>query len=197
MRLQRQLRGLLMISLATASAVFTQSCASSRRTAEDFGPSSPYPFSFTMYEVSDDESCADIVLTVDLQIPDAYTHTYEFPIRARLYVDTGKGTAIHIDSVGGISADNPFNGTGFNGSVNVFEITATSATVSADFSWTNSKHEKGELKQDLKIPYGKPLSVRLPDGSTIEISWRKPRSASREEPPEEDADPPHAVQNRS
>jgi hypothetical protein len=133
-----------------------------------------------MYEVADDESCADIVLTVDLHIPDVYTHTYEFPIRARLYVDTGKGMTIHGGSIGGISADNPFNGTGFNGGVNVFEITATSVTVSAGFYWTNSKHERGELKQDLKLPYGKPLSVRLPDGSAIEISWREPA----EKPPD-------------
>lgn len=193
MNLQRQFRGLLMISLATASAVFTQSCASSRRTTKDFGPSSPYPFSFTMYEVADDESCADVVLTVDLQIPDVYTHKYEFPIRARLYVDTGKGMTMHGGSIGGIAADNPFNGTGFNGGVNVFEITAKSATVSAGFYWTHWKHEKGELKQDLKIPYGEPRSVRLPDGSTIEISWREPKSVSREEPPEEDAEPPHAA----
>jgi hypothetical protein len=183
MRLQRQLRGLLIISLATAPAVFTQSCASSPRTAEDFGPSSPYPFSFTEYEVSDDESCADIVLTVDLQIPDVYTHKYEFPIRARLYVDTGKGMTIHGGSIGGISGDNPFNGSGFNGYVDVFELTAESVTVSSNFSWTNSKHETGGFKKDFKLPYGKPFSARLADGTTIEICWRKPGSTPKQEQP--------------
>ena len=184
MSFQRELRVLLMISFATASAVVTQSCASSRTTAKDFGPSSPYPFSFTDYEVSA-ESCADVVLTVDLHIPDVYAHTYEFPIRARLAVETGSGTSFHGGSFGGISGDNPFDGSGFNGSVNVFELTATTATVSADFSWTNSKHETGGFKKDIKLPYGKPLSTRLADGTTIEISWRKPKSVRGEDPPED------------
>jgi hypothetical protein len=179
---QRELRGLLMISFATASVLITQSCAlTPPRTTEAFIPSPVHPFSFTDYEVSDDESCADVVLTVDLHIPDVYSHTYEFPIRARLSVDTGNGTAVHGGSFGGISGDNPFNGSGFNGYVNVFELTATSVTVSADFSWTNSKHETGGFKKDFKLPYGKPLSTRLADGTTIEISWRKPKSASKEE----------------
>lgn len=184
MILQRELRVLLMISFATASAVFTQSCASSHRTAKDFGPSSPYPFSFTDYEVSA-ESCADVVLTVDLHIPDVYSHKYEFPIRARLIVDTGSGTSMPGGSFGGISGDNPFNGSGFNGYVDIFELTAKSVTVSSNFSWTNSKHETGGFKKDFKLPYGKPLSDRLADGTTIEISWRKPKSAPKEDPPEE------------
>ncbi|HEV7506100.1 MAG TPA: hypothetical protein VGS07_14420 [Thermoanaerobaculia bacterium] len=100
-------------------------------------------------------------------------------------VDTGSGMSIHGGSFGGISGDNPFNGSGFNGYVNIIELTATSATVSADFSWTNSKHETGGFKKDFKLPYGKPLSARLADGTTIEISWRKPKSARGEDPPEE------------
>jgi hypothetical protein len=184
MSFQRELRVLLMISFATASAVFTQSCASSAKRAEDFGPSSPYPFSFTDYDISE-ESCADVVLTVDLHIPDVYSHKYEFPIRARLAVDTGSGTLIPGGCFGGISGDNPFDGSGFNGSVNVFELTATRVTVSSDFSWTNSKHETGGFKKDFKLPYGKPLSTHLADGTTIEISWRKPKSVRGENPPED------------
>lgn len=182
MSFQRELRGLLMISFAMASVLVMQSCTlTPSRTEEAFEPSPAHPLSYTEYEVSDDERCADVVLVADLHIPGVYSHTYEFPIRARLSVDTGNGTTFRGGVAGGISGDNPFNGSGFNGYVDVFELTATSATVSANFSWTNSKHETGGFKKNFKLPYGKPLSTRLADGTTIEITWRKPTLASKKE----------------
>ncbi|HEX4962031.1 MAG TPA: hypothetical protein VF173_14430 [Thermoanaerobaculia bacterium] len=181
MSLQREVRGLLMVCLVAAPAFVMQSCASSRPSpAEERYEISPeHPFVSTSYEVVGDESCADIVLKVEIRFPDGGGEKYEFPIRPRLSVDIGQGTTIRGSVIRGIAADNPFSGSGYNGSVEIFELTAKTVTVTADFSWTNAKHEGGELKQKITLPYGKPETRRLPDGATIEISWREPKSTNK------------------
>lgn len=139
-------------------------------------PTAQSPFSFVAFETCAEHD-ADIVLAIQVAIPGVLSDATEFPIRARLNVH-GPGLAsvgVHGLEINSVCADNPDEGTGFVGGVYLSDLADTAATVRISFSWTDSHHARGNLDNEIVVPYGVPLLKHFPGGATARATWRNAR----------------------
>src|SRR5262249_34996373 len=77
--------------------------------------------------------------------------------------------------ISGISADNPFNGSGYNGYGHLSNISEKGATFSMSFSWTKGDGSEGSTKAEELFAWDTPARRQVADGVVVTASFETPK----------------------
>ncbi|MFY9820325.1 MAG: hypothetical protein WAM82_03025 [Thermoanaerobaculia bacterium] len=139
---------------------------------------SPVPAYYENYCQARNEAEAFTVLVVRVEIQGVLDESYRFPIsrqRHEMRKDSSGGYPMEIcgGAISGISADNPFNGTGFNGSYSVSDISEKGLTFNMSFSWDKAGDVHGSTSASQFFSWQTPARQQVADGVLLS-GWFEP-----------------------
>jgi hypothetical protein len=165
---------LLAVLLLTAWGCLPATRAGAKSSAAE-------PEYFEKLCVVDEEAEAFTVLVVRVEVEGVLDRTYRYPIsKVRQALNQGgagivSGTLCQF-KMSGISADNPFGGSGYNGHVDVL-LSEKGATVSMSFRWTLNDGSHGSTKAEESFSWGKPERRQVEEKVVISASFEEPKKA--------------------
>lgn len=137
------------------------------------------PEVYESYCVVDEEAEAFTVLVVRVEVEGVLDRTYRYPISKVRQVLSEDGSAIGPGTLcgfklSGISADNPFGGSGYNGHVDL-NLAKKGATVSIAFRWTLNDGSHGSTKTEATFLWGRSERRRVEQGVVISATFEEPK----------------------
>lgn len=127
------------------------------------------------------EADAFTVMTVRIEVENAIDHSFRIPVARRRYAITRDSEGnYHVEGgcVGafrGISADNPFSGSGFNGFVSLGVMSAKGGDLSITFSWTKADGTRGSTKDERPFSWGTPTRYQVEKGVVVSTTFEAPK----------------------
>jgi hypothetical protein len=166
-------RAVLAALLLFACGCLLASCAASRSPAS-------VPETYESFCVTEKEAEAFTVVVVRVDVEGVLHESYRFPISRKvqaLFPDSSGGYPVELcgGSIKGISADNPFNGSGYNGYGHLSDISAKGATFSMSFSWDKADGSHGSTKAEEHFAWDTPARRQIADGVVVTASFETPK----------------------
>lgn len=164
---------LLALLLLLACGGLLAGCAGSRSRASE-------PETYESFCVTEKEAEAFTVVVVNVDVEGVLHESYRFPIVRKvqaLFPDDSGGYPVEIcgGSIKGISADNPFSGSGYNGYGHLSDISAKGATFSMSFSWDKADGSHGSTKAEEHFAWATPARRQIADGVVVTASFEAPK----------------------